>query len=179
MYPYMKCEFTILDTTSVNAPATRMEHSCSFPLPILLLKFLLPWEVSGVEFDAFGLSSSEASGEHKVGRKLVQDFPESLLCVGGLFFEVEAENNQDSNSGDTKKSSSKQPKSKRLSSSLVRHGSVTRDLNIAVRVTEKLITVFCEDARLGQIVLKTLQQFWNYCSNNFEAMRDGTGQNVE
>jgi len=163
-HPYVKCDLTIMDTADsirTGAPPERYDHACTFALPIVLLKFCLPWEVTPKEFLDFCNVCTMTSAAIDSNRLVLHDdFPASLLSFGGILSEVE-----------------RGPGARiKLGTSLVKHGNTKKDMNIGILLDERKMEVRTEDRRLSEIIMFLLHDYYDYCTSHLKEMRDGVGQ---
>ncbi|CAD7955081.1 unnamed protein product [Amoebophrya sp. A120] len=185
-HPFVKCDITVLDSaTTATSKPDRAQHECTFALPIILLKFVLPWEclpqelsrhmascvredsgnmVSGM-MDLSSVPDNKARTASKApppGDLITgETFPTKFLTLGGLFCEIERKRSANGNTEVC------------LGSSLVKHGSLTeQDLHIGVKISSKgnLIEVYSYNRKLSNIVLALLLDFYSYCCVHLHEM---------
>ncbi|CAD7947360.1 unnamed protein product [Amoebophrya sp. A25] len=150
-HPFVKCDITVLDSQ------TRIEHDCTFALPIVLLKFCLPWEVDATDLTEFAKTCPRNCVAQAAGifyrEVLSDDFPLNLLTFGGILSEVERTMDRIT-----------------LATSLVRHGVCKKDLNVVIYLQASKIEVLSHDKRLSEIVLYTLQDYFAFATKNLADM---------
>jgi len=52
-HPFVKCDVTLLTPGDKVGEVEREDHAFIFALPVILLKFCLPWDPPVAEFDRF------------------------------------------------------------------------------------------------------------------------------
>ena len=135
VHPTVKCDCTI--TTGEDS---REDHTFVMPLPVVILKFALPWEVDLAKFDKFWTSKgvqSAVNTEFQMNRK--ESVPVAILTFGGVFHLLSRSKTQ-----------------VKLAARLAKHGVIGEEYHIAVTIGEKLLEVHSQDQRLSDIVLSTL-----------------------
>jgi hypothetical protein len=162
-HPFVKCDLTLLNTGPGDGGGfgenTRDEHNCVFALPIVMLKFCLPWEVTENEFDTFNNSipvAKRASVATPSPDVVSVDFPEHVLTFGHIFHIV-----------------SRSPGKVVMGATLVKHGETKRDLNIALVMDAQKIEVRTEEKRLSNITVETLKQFYDFAIKDLGAFAEG------
>ena len=173
---YVEISFWKIFFISHHTPGAveREDHAFIFALPVILLKFCLPWDPPVDEYNDFLRATGNEAitlNDVEACKILNSNAPMSIITFGGILKVIQAsEAEMRSGAFDEDGFSSAQDKDKtnmlKLATTVVKHGIINIDLNVAVIITPHVLEVRSEDRRLSLIILSSLKEFYAYYLKN-------------